>query len=105
MPPSGVLISTSLSSPLFSFFTFTLQPLVVSTAAMLNSASKRQIQESFLRMNRSSLRYGTLHPRSALRDVRDRDRQMTSNGNLPKQRLHRRHFRDRRIRKSANVVL
>src|SRR5436309_2835393 len=105
MPPSGVLISTSLSSPLFSFFTLTLQPASKMLRTAPHTTSTRIAEKLLLSMRRASLRYGALHPRSALRDVRDRDRQMTSNGNLPKQRLHRRHFRDRRIRKRAHVIL
>ena len=41
----------------------------------------------------------------ALRHLRNGDRELAPDGNLPKQRLHRRGFRNSRVREGAQVIL
>src|SRR5579871_5245371 len=104
MPPIGVLMSTCLSSPFFSFCTFTLQADNSIKTAMENP--RTTVLSISLRMRSSSLRNvcRTLQSDAALRDIRNRNRQVSANRNLAEKRLDRRHFRDRRIRERAHVV-
>src|ERR1700739_1040697 len=107
MPPTGVWISTCLSSPFCSFFTFTLQAERRSSAPMENANKNAGRNPNLvLRMARFSFDNLplTLKAGAAVRDIGNRDRQMAANWNLPKQCFDRGHFRHRRIRKCANVI-
>src|ERR1700733_9329542 len=104
MPPTSVLISTCLSSPFCSFFTFTLQP-----EARMSAATNRQRKSVagilFLYMMRTpvgtcagDLR-GTLDARSARRYVRDGHRKMTADRDLSEQSFDCGDLRYRGVRK------
>src|SRR6201998_216702 len=107
MPPTGVWISTCLSSPFCSFFTFKLHAERRSIAPV-ESAKRNANQKSNLVLRMAGSSFGnlrrTLESDAALRDIGNRDRQMAANRNLPKQGLDRGHLRHGRVRKCANVI-
>src|ERR1035438_9469897 len=105
MPPTGVSMSTCLSSPFCSFFTFTLQ---AGNSTVTRAASPRTnvltIGELVLRMGRLS--FGDWGRRfetgAALGDIRNGNGQMTANRNFSEERFDRGHFRYGRIGKRTH---
>src|SRR5437899_2940059 len=107
MPPTGVLISTCLSSPFFSFFTLTLQAGSNKDANVAHAkASPQSPRNLVLRMPYpfySNLRR-TFEAGAALGNIWDADGQTPANWNLPEKRFNRAHLRHVRVGKRAHVV-
>src|SRR5208337_3432582 len=102
MPPSGVLMSTCLSSPPFSFCTLTLH----AESAAISISPQAKMPTLVLRMRPSlgKLRR-TLDPGAPFGDVRNSHGQMAAHWNLPEQRLDRCQLRHRRVGKRTHVIL
>src|ERR1700733_8136885 len=108
MPPTSVLISTCLSSPLASFFTFTLQEDANSRAARLaKAAAMTNAEDLFLRMFNSCAGQldRTLDSGAALGNTGNAHGKMPANCNFTKQTLDRAYFRHRRVGIRAHIIL
>src|SRR3954468_20928844 len=105
MPPMGVLMSTCLSCPSFSFFTFTLH---AGSSRAATDTSRIPVRQNLVCRMCCSFP-GNLgwafQACAALGDVWNRDRKMAANWNLSKERLHRSYLGDRRVGKCAQVIL
>src|SRR3954453_3383731 len=101
----GVLMSTCLSCPFFSFCTFTLH--AERSKAATNTSRIPAFNNLVFGMHRPfpGNLGGALQPCAALCDVWDRDRKMAANRNLSKKRLHRGYLGDRRVGKCTHVIL
>src|SRR4029077_19621882 len=99
MPPTGVLMSTCVSCPFFSFFTLMLHADSNRIATIRNATSAI----SYLVLPIACSLLGNLHrtfqPSTALSDVGNRDRKMATNRNFSEERFHCRHLGDRRVGK------
>src|SRR5579864_5639764 len=97
MSVKGVLMSTFLSSPPLSFFTFTLhaerENAIIRIAAIRN------------RMEPPLLRGQLRNSGASWRNARNRDRQVTVELDLSEQRLGGGHLRNRCRRKRTNIIL
>src|SRR5580704_4279900 len=102
MPPTGVLMSTCLSSPFFSFFTLMLHAARRSNII----ADPRHIKLLVLPKLETSASdlYRPLYPGATLRDVGYSDRKMATNWNLAEERFYSRNFRHGRVGERAHVV-
>src|SRR5579863_1879128 len=97
MPPTGVLMSTCWSLPLGSFLTLTLHPATNARSAVTSRAVVKSRRVELIRRMCSSVFFpGALDAGAALRDIRNRDRQMPTNRNLSEQRFHGRDLGNRR---------
>src|ERR1035438_654247 len=101
-------MSTCLSSPFCSFFTFTLQAGRSRAARVASpTASVLTICDLVLRMWRPS--FGDLcrafETGAALGNIRNGDGQMAANRNLPEERFDRAHLRHGRIGKRTHAIL
>src|SRR5271154_6398805 len=106
MPPAKVLISTCLSCPFASFFTFTLHAGTRSAANMA-PAAMTNTETLFLPMLSSSagnLKWA-LDAGAPPGDIRNAHGKMPANGDFAEQRLDCRYFRNCRVGKRAHVVL
>src|SRR5271166_2680666 len=101
-------MSTLLSPPLSWSFTSTLQPstvshpvnaIAISSLALLSSTLGISMSTSLCRRDRP------VDSSSALRDVRDGDREVAMNFDFSEQSFYRAHFRDRRVGKRAEIIL
>src|SRR5262249_23122351 len=104
MPPIGVLMSTCLPWPLFSFLTFTLHD-ESSIASVRNTIPIGQYLVLPMACPSPGDLRGTFQPSATLRDVRNRDRKTTANRNFSEKCFDRCDLGDRRVGKSAHVVL
>src|SRR5579862_573688 len=107
MPPTGVSISTCLSSPFCCFFTFTLQAGKDKVTRIAIPKTKKPMScNLILRMRRTS--FGdlrrTFEAGAALRNVWNGDWQMAVNRNFAEESLDSRDFRDARIGKRAYII-
>src|SRR4029077_5070410 len=103
-----VLMSTCLSCPLASFFTFTLHAGSSRSAARLAPpATAPNAKNLFLRMLSASIGNldWTLDAGAPLGNVRNAHGKMPANGNFPKQRLDRSCLRHRCVGKRTHVIL
>src|ERR1700758_2355767 len=102
MPPTSELISTCLSCPFASFFTFTLHPGSIPNATTI--AAMRTAETLFMRILRPSPcnLHGALQTGAPLCDVWYAHREMAADGDLSKQRLDRAYLRDRRVGERTN---
>src|SRR5258707_9584205 len=98
-------MSTCLSCPLASFFTFTLQAVESKSTEL--AAAMTNAENLFLPMFRPSAGdvNGTLQACATLRDIRNAHRKMPANCNFSKQRLDRAYLRNRRVGKRTHVIL
>src|SRR5215470_9695762 len=106
MPPTGVLMSTCLSWPFFSFLTLMLHagssninPSNITSIALMDGMLILPTGTSARDLRR------TFQSGASLGDVRNRDRQTPVNGNFPEQRPDGSHFRNGGIRERTEVVL
>src|ERR1700756_103321 len=107
MPPTGVSISTCLSSPFCCFFTFTLHAGKSRLIRIANPRAERLARcDLVLRMGRTS--FGdlrrTFEAGAALRNVWNSNRQMPVNRNFAEESLDGRDFRDARVGKRAHII-
>src|SRR6266481_4056180 len=100
-------MSTFLSWPLLSFFTLMLQAGKETKAATASINASAKLVRCDLCMLRSSLgKLGvTFDARAALGDVWDADGQVSADGNLAEQCLHRAQLLNRRIGKRTQIIL
>src|SRR5271170_7272896 len=107
MPPTRVLISTCLSCPLPSFFTFTLQPDNSKAVKTVTAAAITNALDLFLSMLISSTGHSerTLDASASLRDVGNTHGKMAMNRDFPKQRFDRACLRYRRIGIRTHIIL
>src|ERR1700729_2156881 len=107
MPPTGVSISTCLSWPFCSFFTFTLQA-GSSKAARVASPKANPLTAANLvrRIWRPSLGdvRRPFETGAALSDTRNREGQMAGNRHFSEQRLDPCYFRDGRVGKRTHII-
>src|SRR5271168_2418217 len=106
MPPTGVLMSTCLSCPSFSFLTFTLQAGKSRVVRAARARANGNADGNLLRMRGTSVGglCRALDAGAALGDVRNGDGEMAAHRNLAEQGFDGGDFRNRGVGEGTHVI-